>query len=82
MVHLDFNGIVYCDEIDGHCKECDFLGLYNTNSQCGGCPLTNFGEKFIKIQFDGTLWKEAKNSCTMTKEDVASVTSGSQTTIV
>ena len=81
MVHLDFNGIVYCDEIDGHCKVCDFIGLYNTNAECGNCPLTNFGEQFINAKFDGALWEEKGELCSKTKENVASVTSGSQSTM-
>ncbi len=81
MVHLDYNGVVYCDEIGGHCRVCDFLGLFSTNAQCGNCPLTNFGEQFINVSFYGALWEEKEMSCTKTKEDVASVTSGSQTTM-
>lgn len=81
MVHLDFNGVVYCDEIGGHCKVCDFFGLYNTHSECGNCPLTNFGMEFINTRFYGALWDQSKMSCTKTKKDVASVTSGSQTTM-
>lgn len=81
MVHLDCNGVVYCDEISGHCQVCDFFGLYNTNAECGSCPLTNFGEQFINAKFDGALWEETGMLCTKTKEDVASVTSGSQTTM-
>ncbi len=55
MVHLDFNGIVYCDEIGDHCRVCDFIGLYNTNSQCGNCPLTNFGEQFVNAKLYNSL---------------------------
>lgn len=80
MVHLDCNGIVYCDEIGGHCQVCDFLGLLSTNAQCGSCPLTNFGMDFINTCFYGALWEGTQKSCTKTKEDVASVTIGSQTT--
>lgn len=81
MVHLDFNGIVYCDEIGGHCRVCDFIGLYNTNSQCGNCPLTNFGDEFFYSKLDGAPWENLEMLCSKTKEDVASVTSGSQTTM-
>lgn len=81
MVHLDYNGIVYCDEIDGHSRVCDFFGLYNTNAECGNCPLTNFGDRFINAKLDSALWEKLEMSCSKTKEDVASVTSGSQTTM-
>lgn len=81
MVHLDFNGIVYCDEIGGHCRVCDYISLFSENAQCGNCPLTNFGEQFIHASFYGALWEESEESCTKTKEDVASVTSGNQTTM-
>lgn len=56
MVHLDYSGKVYCDEIGGHCKECDFFGLFNMSAHCGNCPLTNFGERFIDASFVGALW--------------------------
>lgn len=81
MVHLDHKGIVYCDEIGGHSQVCDFFGLLKTNAQCGNCPLTNFGGEFIYTKFDGALWENFGVSCLKKKEDVASVTSGSQTTM-
>lgn len=81
MVHLDCNGIVYCDEIDGHCQVCDFIGLWHSNAECGNCPLTNFGKQFLEAKFDGALWGETEELWTKTKEDVTSVTFGSQTTM-
>ena len=81
MVHLDFNWVVYCDELGGHCQVCDFFGLYSVNAQCGSCPLTNFGDNYINLFVYGCLDEILVKSCTKTKEDVASVTTGSQTTM-
>lgn len=82
MVHLDYNGVVYCDELSGHCKECDFFDLFKVNANCGNCPLTNFGEQFIDAKLEGTLWEKLVMPCTKTKEDARSVTAGTATTEV
>ena len=67
MVHLDCNGVVYCDEVGGHCQVCDFFGLLRMDAQCGNCPLTNFGEQFINASFYGALGENFDNSCMIDK---------------
>ena len=79
-MHLDYNGVVYCDELSDHCHICDFFGLWNVSTQCGNCPLTNFGWSFIDATFDGSLREGLIEECTKTKEDVTSVTAGTATT--
>lgn len=81
MVHLDFNGVVYCDEIGDHCHVCDFFGLLRMDAQCGNCPMTNFVDRYVDAKLDRGLWEELGLLCSKTKEDVASVTIGSQTTM-
>lgn len=52
MVHIEENGQIYCGQDVQSMFVCDFLGNYSINQECGNCPLSTFGRKFIEVAFD------------------------------
>lgn len=52
MVHIEENGQIYCGKDVQSMVVCDFLGTYRIYQECGNCPLSAFGEKFLEVTFD------------------------------
>lgn len=60
MVHIEENGQIYCGQDVQSMVVCDFLGTYRIYQECGNCPLSAFGEKFLEVTFDMSF-KELTN---------------------
>lgn len=47
-IEINEYGIVYCDG-----KTCDPIAMFDSYSECGGCPFTSLFEGFLNVWLDG-----------------------------
>ena len=49
-IEITGDGIVFCDGL-----MCDFLKMYDSCGECGGCPLVKIGDKFFDLKISAAI---------------------------
>ena len=51
MIEIDDLGVVWCYPDGASKKQCDPLGLYQTSSECGNCPIIDMCCRFENMLY-------------------------------
>lgn len=47
-IEITEEGIIFCDGLT-----CDPVGMYDSCSECGGCPFVSLFDRYLEIWSDG-----------------------------